>query len=209
MIFFSVWAWFILIAYLGLWLVVVWRRLQGDKNVTQPQLLTVSEHEAVVFHGAQPKTLPGLLLIASSFFWGTVGIVIAYGAIGMLRDLQLSVWSPMGVIILAEIAIGLVFVAWCVWNAFGQRGIVVDRQARTVTTWWGLFAPIGRKAFSAKDFTAVGVHKKKKRFSVCLEGKGRSVLVDNTICRTHEAARQLATQLAEVGGWELRDDAQI
>lgn len=208
MIFFSAWAWFILSAYVGLWLVVIWRRLHGDPNPAQAQLLTVSDREAVIFHGARPGTLPGLLLITSSFLWGTVGVVIGYGAIGMLHDLQTSVWSPFGTILLAEIGIAFGFVAWCVWTAFACWGIVVDRQQYTVTTWWGFLATIVRKSFVVKDFSAVAIHKKRKRFLVRLEGKGRCILIDGTICRSHEAARQLASEVAAVGGWDVQDNTQ-
>jgi hypothetical protein len=45
-----------------------------------------------------------------------------------------------------------------------------------------------------------------KRFLMRLEGKGRSVLIDGTICRSHEAARKLASEVASFGGWDLHDD---
>ena len=123
---FAAWAWFILGAYVTLLVLLLGRRLRDGKQSALPELLTVSDQVATVFHGARPQSLSGLLVITSSFLWGTVGTVMAYGGVGMLLDLQIEKWSPFGTALMAEIALA-------VTSSRGVRGPcdgIIDGRSR-------------------------------------------------------------------------------
>lgn len=204
---FAAWAWLVLGTYVIVLVLYSWRGASSSRR----DILQVSDHLATVVQGARWQTLSGLLLISSSVMWGTVGAVVAYGAWGMLQDLQTTIWSPMGTALLCELILALLFVARCVWIGFGRWGVTMDGSARTVSTWWGIIAPFTRKSFSINDFSAVSVRKvgrRGRRFQVRLEHPQRPILVDRSVCRDPEDARQLAAEMAAVAKLEVQDFTQ-
>ena len=204
---FACWAWFILGAYV---IVFVLYLCRGSKS-THRDILATSDHLATVSQGARWQSLSGLLLIISSLVWSTVGTVVAYGAWGMLQDLQTSLWTPIGGALLCQFVLAVLFVLWSIWTGFGRWGVVVDGRSKKVETWWGLVVPLARKSFDISEFSSVSVRalgRRRRRFQVRLEGAKRSLLLDRSVCRDPEEARQLATEVAAAGGLEVRDDTQ-
>lgn len=108
---------------------------------------------------------------------------------------------------------GLVFlgaVLMCV-----RVGVIVDRQRRTITTWWGLLVPFYRgrteHSVSQADFVTLSREERKAGkgeiyvvFPVTLGGRGSHAITIHEP-HDHDKARQLAEEIAKFFGLGIRD----
>ena len=94
-------------------------------------------------------------------------------------------------------------------------GVIVDRQRRSLTTWWGLLVPFFRsrteRSVSQSDFVTLFREERKAGkgeiyvvFPVTLGGRGSDAITIHEP-HDHDKARQLAEDLAKFLGFGIRD----
>lgn len=94
-------------------------------------------------------------------------------------------------------------------------GVIVDRQRRTVTTWWGLLVPLYRNrteySVSRADFVTLSREERKAGkgeiyavFPVTLGGSGGDAMTIHEP-HDHDKARHLAEEIAKFLGLGIRD----
>ncbi len=116
-------------------------------------------------------------------------------------DLATNLWIFTDVLVL----LGAIFV--CV-----RVGAVVDRQQRTITTWWGLLVPFYKTEhlFSQGHFVTLSREERTVRgqtydvFPVRLEGAGTVAIAIHEL-QDHDNARQLSEDLAKFISLGIRD----
>jgi hypothetical protein len=108
---------------------------------------------------------------------------------------------------------GSVFAALGAMLTLGRAGIVIDRAAGQVTTWWGLLVAFSRRVDTLSAFEVVALTKKVIRtrngsrttYPVTLEGAAKPVTI-GTPRRSNEA-RQLAERVAKFLNLGIRDSS--
>lgn len=210
-VFLAWWLYLILVVYLVLLVVVAVRRVVRGKAATESAVVSIRDGRAEIRQGADPATLVGLFLIAASFLWTSIGVAVFAAAISMLQTLPMGVASAPGVFYVGLAAFAAFMILWSIWLGFGTWGVEIDREAKTVTTWWGLVRPWRRRVRSLGDFSSVAVRLGPRRgirarsFTVGLEGNHKPVLLDRGAWQSRDQAMELGKQVAEVSGLTLKD----
>lgn len=104
-------------------------------------------------------------------------------------------------------AVGAAFV-------FGRAGKIVDRRARTVTTWWGLLVPFAHTVYRLDEFDRVTISREVRRsknstytvYPVRFEGRTQPVKLEEP--QAYAEARQDAEQLAKFLRWPVADSSE-
>jgi hypothetical protein len=210
-VFLASWLYLILVVYLVLLVVVAVRRVLRGKAATESAVVSIRDGRAEIRQGADPNTLVGIFLMAASFLWTTVGVAVGAAAISMLQTLPSGITSVPGMFYLGLTVFAVFMVLWSVWLGFGIWGVEIDRQAQTVSTWWGLMRPWRRRVRSLGDFNAIAIRLGPRRgirarsFTVGLEGNHKPILLDRGAWQSREQALDLGKQVAEVSGLTLKD----
>jgi hypothetical protein len=210
-VFLASWLYLILVVYLVLLVVVAVRRVVRGKAATESAIVSIRDGHAEIRQGADPATLVGLFLIAASFLWISVGVAVGAAAISMLQTLPMGFASTPGLFYIGLAAFAVFLILWSTWLGFGVWGVAIDRDAKTVTTWWGLMRPWRRRVRPLGDFSSVAVRLGPRRgirarsFTVGLEGNHKPVLLDRGTWQNREQAMDLGKQVADVTGLTLKD----
>jgi hypothetical protein len=210
---FVYWLYLILAVYFTLLLVmVVQRARRGTQAAGATSAVQVHERTIEARHGADPRTLVGLFVIAAALLGMTVSLGVGLGAIHTLTGLPGGVLSGGGLFMLVSALVALASLCWSVWLGFGRWGVKIDGDARTVVSWWGFLVPMKSRQYRLETFNAVVVRSGPKKlltrgptYTIGLEGTPRPVLVDRATCETRERAQELARRLAKITGLTVQD----
>ena len=146
-----------------------------------------------------------LMLFGAPFF--TIGLFLCssplWGPLTDKRGQPTPAW--------AVVPFGMVFAAVGAALVLGRRGVILDRRARTITTWWGLLVPFKSKHYALEEFPCVTVSRETRNsknstyvvFPVRLENA--SVKVELGEFHVRMPSRRLAEETAKFLGLGLRD----
>lgn len=144
-----------------------------------------------------------------------MGFGLAFLAVGLLF-LLLFLIEPMGTVGLTSdsvtIFVGVPVLLGAIFMCV-HSGVMLDRQRRTITTWWGLLVPFHKTEHPFSQTHYVTLSREERRagrggryevFPVRLEGPGTDAIALHEP-RNHDKARQLAEEIAKFIHLGIRD----